>query len=394
MMPVRLRARRRTHIPPVTPPSAIAHPRAPRDAHAPEHVPELDGLRGLAVLMTVATHWQAAIPRGRALDDVVLYMAQMGWMGVEIFFVLSGLLITGILLRARQQRPSFRTYLGRFMWRRALRIAPLYYAGVTVLFVALPAVVAIQEPAYWWAHAHQAWYWLYGVNWMIALHGIDAAPFLTGHFWSVAVEEQFYLVWPFLVWWAGPKRLPWLAGALWAGSIVARIPFGHDLTHPWHDTTPLHLDGLMVGALLAWVSMTPAWPRVSEWLRRAALPALALLVLGVLVGVVPMPLIAAAFGAVLVTTVTGPTTAWRVLCRASWLRRFGTYSYCIYLVHYPLMMVLERVVPRLGVPHPFGSTLLYGAVYGALLLGISTGVAALSWRYFERPLLALKSRGP
>lgn len=353
-------------------------------------MPELDGVRGLAVLMTVAMHWQAAIRPGTGFDRVVVHVAAFGWLGVEIFFVLSGYLITGILMRARAERPRFRSYLGRFMWRRALRIMPLYYAGVAVFFFVLPAVFTIRDPAYWAAHESQAWYWLFGVNWKMAIDGAASAPFLTSHFWSVAVEEQFYLVWPLLVWWTDSRRLPWLAVALWIGSIVARVPFAPSAAYPWHAVTPLHLDGLMAGALLAWCATTGAWPSVAAVLRRLTIPALCLMVISILADSTMPALNAVALGTLMVATLTGSANGWRAICRASWLRRFGTYSYCIYLVHFPLEALLQRVLPRLGIPEAWGSTMPYGAVFGVLLLGISTGVAAVSWRYFEQPLLTLK----
>jgi peptidoglycan/LPS O-acetylase OafA/YrhL len=383
------------------PPALAAYALTPDSdaSRATAHVPELDGLRGLAVVLTLATHWQAGVPTGIAVDGIVRHAAELGWLGVEMFFVLSGYLITGILLVSRARCTGLGRYLGRFMWRRALRIMPLYYATLVGLLVVAPLVVPIHDPAFATLRSYQAWYWLYGVNWLQAVHGSAVVGFQTGHFWSLAVEEQFYLAWPLLVWWAGPRRLPWMTLTLWSGSIGARWLVAPDVD-PWRWTTPLHLDALMMGALLAWAGTTPWWPRIAKVLRTIGWPALLALGASVWVGAAAwyrtgaQTAIAITLGALLVLSVTGPESRWRAFCRVAWLRRFGTYSYCLYIVHYPLLAVLDRVVPRLGLPRPFGSTMLYGAVYGLLLVGLSVAIAAFSWKYFERPILAFKDRSP
>src|SRR3954447_8838430 len=138
--------------------------------------PSLDGLRGLAVLLVMASHFLAGS------------LASIGWVGVDLFFVLSGYLITSVLRESRG--------LGRFYCRRAFRILPLYYLAVLVAVLASPTV-----------RTTQAWYWLHGAHWLFALRP-GAYVGGTFHFWSLGIEEQFYLAWPLVVWAAG-RRLPW-----------------------------------------------------------------------------------------------------------------------------------------------------------------------------------------
>jgi peptidoglycan/LPS O-acetylase OafA/YrhL len=387
----------------VTAPVLTPRPSTPYapPARPTEHViPELYGLRGVAVLLTLAQHWQDAFPTGTTLDGLVRRTAEVGWLGVELFFGLSGFLITGILLASRQREPSLRRYLGRFMWRRALRIFPLYYVTLVALLFVLPALVPIRDPAFATLHHYQAWYWLYGVNWLQAVHGGGVVGFETAHFWSLSVEEQFYLAWPLLVWWAGPRRVPWVCGVLWVGSMVGRwlVPVDVD---PWRWTTPLHLDALMAGALLAWTATTPWWLRVTAILRRASLPAVLVVLgtawfhVGAWTSAWPWAVRAVGIGCLLAATLTAdPTSRWRVFCRSGVMQRFGTYSYCIYLLHYPLMGLLNRALPKLPIAQPFGSHLLYAAVYLVLLVSITYSVGAVSWRYFEAPILRLKDRWP
>ena len=152
------------------------------------HVPAADGVRGLAILV-VLIHNAAWINAGTGsfLLKLTLAITSTGWVGVQLFFVLSGYLITGILVDALGSPRYFR----HFYIRRTLRIFPLYYAALLVALFVVPQVA--QVPA--WAAAarqNQWWYWSYLSNWGAPFgHGIAGLP----HFWSLAVEEQFYLCW-------------------------------------------------------------------------------------------------------------------------------------------------------------------------------------------------------
>ena len=155
-------------------------------------IPALDGVRGLAILAVLAH--QLCLD-GYPMNSTVKHLLlpfEAGWIGVQLFFVLSGFLITGVLLETRHAQ----NYWSSFFMRRSLRIFPLYYVLLLVTFVVVPRLVDVSA-ATLAEHGNAAWYWLYASNWMV-LGPVKEVETL-GHCWSLAVEEQFYLLWPFVV---------------------------------------------------------------------------------------------------------------------------------------------------------------------------------------------------
>ena len=160
----------------------------PRTAVSAVHLSGLDGLRGLAIALVLVhslTMFVHPVSAGGQLYHAAL---AFGWSGVQLFFVLSGFLITGILLDTRPTPHYFRN----FYIRRALRIFPLYYVTLAVAFIVLPALDRMPQ-VYAGDYPHQAFLWLYLSNWR---HDIGGG---FSHYWSLALEEQFYLVWPLVV---------------------------------------------------------------------------------------------------------------------------------------------------------------------------------------------------
>ena len=200
---------------------------APPAPPARRHIPVLDGLRGLAVVLVLLFHLDRL--SGAAWPDRVLArLFGAGWVGVDLFFVLSGFLITGILVDTAAQRNFFRNFYAR----RALRIFPLYYALLVVGFAVYPTFApAIHADRDWRLFLDgQWWFWSYLAN--IRLAAVGGAPMNFGHLWSVAIEEQFYLVWPLLLllaWrlgrrWASPERSALVAASIaTAGSLVVAL---------------------------------------------------------------------------------------------------------------------------------------------------------------------------
>jgi peptidoglycan/LPS O-acetylase OafA/YrhL len=316
--------------------------------------PSLDGLRGLAVLLVMASHFLAGS------------LASIGWVGVDLFFVLSGYLITSLLRESRD--------LGRFYCRRAFRILPLYYLAVLVAVVASPTVLATQ-----------AWYWLHGANWLFALQP-DAYVGGTFHFWSLAIEEQFYLAWPLVVWSAG-RRLPMVCLALIAVSFGLRAVLAMSGVSwlPLYVLTPTHLEPLAVGSALA--ASAPLRAR----LARAMVPATAGVALcaaasgpspaypGALVPL--LALTALGWGAVLAAVLSLPTShpAMRVLAHPA-SRALGTYSYALYLVHPAINAWLKGTMVDAWPAIPY-------LVVGCAL---SLAVALVAHYAWERPWLRLR----
>ncbi len=187
------------------------------------HAPELDGIRGLAVLGVLCSHGVGLSGLFRRtpnslLENFFAYFTIPLWGGVDLFFVLSGFLITGILQRTKTDRRYFQSFYAR----RALRIFPIYYFVLTLsLILALfSSKIANELPA--WGSWRVA-YFLYLQNWPVFWHGDKIMGGLWGAYWSLAVEEQFYFVWPFLIFCFSEKAI---ARLCILGSIAA-LPCEH-----------------------------------------------------------------------------------------------------------------------------------------------------------------------
>jgi peptidoglycan/LPS O-acetylase OafA/YrhL len=356
------------------------------------HMPQLDGLRAFAAGLVVLYHfWRPA-------GDYV----HLGGIGVRVFFVLSGFLITGILLRSRVLRDAGRTPAGvalrRFYIRRILRIFPLYYFALAIAWYA--RVAGAREGIVW--HAT----YLSNVHFFLVnavRHG-QWGGYLS-HFWSLAVEEQFYLVWPWVILFA-PRR--WLPGIALTAVVVGPIFRYLVFTATGNDVTPILplgcIDSLALGAYLA---MTVAPEFASHPLVRPI--GATVLWSGLLLfcayqaaeqtdglwtfRIVSFDLAVALVGVWLVARaaegMAGP--AGKVLELAP-VRYLGTISYGIYVYHRLLPDLLPRLARHLGHPElfaPLGDrTLPYLAFYTAA----SISVAAVSWHWLEAPINRMKAR--
>ena len=344
------------------------------------HRPQLDGLRAIAVAAVAWSHWepdyQFGIPFGA---------------GVHLFFVLSGFLITTILLDIRSAADR-RAALGSFYIRRALRIFPAFY--VTLLLAWLGDVPLVRESLAWHlAYLSNAWIFV-GDRW----------PGSISHFWSLAVEEQFYLAWPWLIVFA-PRR--WLLPAI-LGSVAAAPAFRWMLAADGQREsmlailTPGCLDSLGMGALLAvgWSAGLKPGPTLhiangGPGFSRAAIAALvgliALLIAEATGSALPLPLVA------IKQTLQAVVFAWIVMRAAEGfdgtLGRFlsagptvylGQISYGLYLAHGLAGELLATFgISSASLPEPFRLLTLAGVTFIA---------ASLSWHVMERPINALKDR--
>jgi len=151
-------------------------------------MPALDGVRGLAIVLVMISHVVIGLRPGGGFDTGVIEVARSGWMGVDLFFVLSGFLITGILLDARNGPHYFRN----FYIRRTLRIFPLYYGILVAVFVITPFLVPDVRDQSWFSgvHENRIWFWTYTSNLLLAIDGTWEATPILGGFWSLAVEES------------------------------------------------------------------------------------------------------------------------------------------------------------------------------------------------------------
>ena len=360
----------------------------------------LDGIRGLAILAVLAH--QLIIDRSlnsRRLS-LLLVPLQAGWIGVQLFFVLSGFLITGILLDTRSADNRWST----FFMRRSLRIFPPYYFLLAVMFwvapvfLRLPRDVLIELP-------HQSWYWLYLANWTFAGSG-GIGPL--GHCWSLSLEEQFYLIWPPVVFMLKERRLIWVCLITAGSALVVRtcLVLAGTNREIVYEFTFARMDALTIGALTAIVvrrqdlliRVLAHLPRL-KWLVTVAMSVVALIsggfsrVNGVTLTLGHSVLAVSSACLILIAvedTVRGSGRAGSILARAP-LRLFGKHSYAIYLFHLPLHIATYRLlfaakVGEMGTVMYLCVQTAYFAVGGALLLG----VALFFHRIVERPVLNLK----
>jgi peptidoglycan/LPS O-acetylase OafA/YrhL len=387
------------------------------------HVPALDGLRGAAIALVLLCHFGNAWPGAGVLDAVVREGTGLGWIGVDLFFVLSGFLITGILADTAPAvngggigvRETSR-WLGAFLARRALRIFPLYYAALAA-FVALGPAAGLVDV--WTLRARGWWYAVYLGNWAYpAKQGIPALA----HFWSLAVEEQFYVVWPLVVLVARGRRLAAVAAALVVAAPFVRIAI---VESGWpvgsaYRVTPGRVDALAMGALLA-VALRNAPGRAlaaRAW-RPAAVAGLAgFFLLGAsfrfdmharAMEVWSHTLLAIGFGGLVAgaalsagrswpdartraePSIDGPDRLGRVLAAPA-LRFLGRISYGLYVIHFFVHLAAVRALRAQPATAALLATRAGYALYAAAGLAVSIGLALASWHLFERRFLVLKDR--
>lgn len=345
-------------------------------------------------------HLQSLWTPTRAPERALWKVVDNGWLGVDLFFVLSGFLISGILLDTADGRGYFRV----FYMRRALRILPLYYGALVFLFWILPLTPVRHDPAYQVLAGNQAWLWGYATNILLAIGGWKAVPFYTSHFWSLAVEEQFYIFWPFVVLACarlgrngGRRALIGTAGVgILLGAGLRYVLAAHGASQEAIGMpTPARWDGLLVGAGLA--AALREWPLalVARAVVPAGIAAAAIVLLGKWIGLPSEGPYAAtyhifcaalAFAALLM----GALVVRPRLLAVGIAPILGRYSYGMYVLHVPI----QSFVAKYYFPH--GAPAIGGWQFpGWCLLVLATtaatfAVALLSWHLYEKHWLALK----
>lgn len=370
--------------------------------HLGEHVPVLDGVRGIAILLVLLFHFGQyghGLPAPSVLVDKAFYKAcQAGWVGVDLFFVLSGFLITGILYDSKEGSHYFRNFYAR----RCLRIFPLYYATIFFFLICLPRLWPFHEGMQYLTR-DRVWYWTYLSNVLVAYKGWYWFGVLD-HFWSLAVEEQFYLVWPVVILVFTRLTLVRISLALIAAALVVRIALrlsGYEIAA--YVLSPARIDALAVGALLALIARGPyGLSRLAPFaLPAAGLTASAVALIGVwrhgfpysdlVVGTIGHTVLACLFAATLVMGLTSsPSSALGRWLASPILTFFGRYSYALYVFHNPLLFFRPSFLSFTSIPQLLGSQLPALLLYIMLAILVCVGLALLSWHVYEKQFLKLK----
>jgi peptidoglycan/LPS O-acetylase OafA/YrhL len=366
---------------------------------APGHIPALDGLRGIAILLVMFYHFTATYTRG--FGGILYRCFDVGWCGVDLFFVLSGFLITGILFDAKNDPHYFQS----FYMRRVLRIFPLYYGFLFVLFVLVPLAHRL-SPFIRHYMPEQIWLWSYLTNfdYCLSLHPL-ITKFHLQHFWSLAVEEQFYLIWPAVVLLVQPKTLIRICLLCIGGALLVRLFLiaGHANPATIFNLTPCRMDSLTAGALCALLV------RVNlSTLKLLKVARLITVFSGVgLLGIlacrggsnadnpimhsVGYSCLALLFAGILLLSVDPSqdnVLSWFLRCPI--LTLFGFYSYAVYVFHYPLVHVFNRWFSVNLLSRDLHSRLLGLGVHVLCSVLVSLFIAVLSWNLYERHFLKLK----
>lgn len=364
--------------------------------------PGLDGLRGIAIILVMLHHfslygWESN--PATKLDLIIKQVALGGWVGVDLFFVLSGFLITGILVSTKEDPRYFKN----FYMRRFLRIFPLYFGFLLAFTFFLPIIdpagAQIQNQ-----FREQAWYWTYLINWRI---GFQGWPQYSGiaHFWSLAVEEQFYLIWPAIVYLFSRKSMMLICIIIILVSPVIRvfmIIIGYDLAA--YTATVSRMDALALGGLIALLTREGShsklvhlckWPVViltglivlAYTLWRGSLQADDYFVLAA-----GLSMIALFFGGLLIFALFIPADKGAgKMFSSKPLRFFGKYSYALYVFHHLVSIYL----PKYGfsvesIPAIKGSQLPGYIGFCLVATMLSIGLAVASWHLWELRFLKLK----
>ena len=359
-------------------------------------IPELDGLRGQAILLVMVGHY-FSVPGVGSVSLLNGYWFRLGWTGVDLFFVLSGFLIGGILLEARGSSNYFKTFYAR----RFFRIIPLYYAWILLYVILAPLLriflserIGPVQPIDGSILAH-----LFFLQNFHEFLKTGASFWWFSSTWSLAVEEQFYLVAPLLVRYLSKRSLATvLVLVALAAPVLRFVVRNYFADGAWlaYRLMPCRADALAVGMLAALIWSSP---RARVWLEQHTLILYGLftfLFYGVaylwrwysdpmllLTQTAGYTVIALFFAALLLLVLTERAFLLSAVMRLGFLRELGGISYCVYIIHTAVYFFCHQLIL-----HTLPVVTDVRAALVTLLAALLTyGIAKLSWKYFEQPQL-------
>jgi peptidoglycan/LPS O-acetylase OafA/YrhL len=375
-----------------------------------ERISTLDGLRGIAVLLVLLMHFTPDYLMNNRALEWFKKLLQAGWIGVDLFFVLSGFLITRILLREK----GAPNYFKNFYARRALRIFPLYFVTLFIFIHIIPllgmgSIHEVNE-----VQSMQIWQWLYLTNFGLWLHG--SRGFSAGfvefrHFWSLAVEEHFYIVWPAVVLLCNPRQLRIVCLSLMTIALLIRVGY-YCASSPVHSANYFYVltfcrfDALAAGAFIAALLGNATTKDLRSVLRNARLIQLAIALILIIsaywmkglwsgsafMKTIGFTLVAIGFGALLVDwTLSDESAIQKRIGNSSMLGFFGKYSYGLYIIHGVIGPALNFVFPVETWLECLSEWPLLRMLSLLLVkIGICIPIAMISWFVLENRFMALR----
>ncbi|HEX7903227.1 MAG TPA: acyltransferase [Chitinophagaceae bacterium] len=354
-----------------------------------KYFPGLDGLRGISCLIVVLTH-----------NFGFSNFFEFGWLGVDLFFVISGFLITNVLLNSLDTE----NYLKNFYLRRFLRIFPLYYLMLALFIFILPAFKYFDEHLRYYSE-NQLWFWLYFQNWLFIFNFPTEAKHLT-HFWSLAVEEQFYLLWPLIILWLRtPKKLISfillvLISLFFIRSYVWYLHIeGFNYTVFYRFT---RIDGICIGCLLA------LYYKVNKNFisNNMALLTILLALLNFIfyflnkqnnfdfpyLAYIGYTTFSAMLGLLVNEIIRGNKSWFFSFFSFPPFRFIGKISYGLYVYHYPIFLLTQKNLVQFFSTNVNISLIQskYAAAFFATIFAIL--ISLISYHFFEKRLLKIKEK--
>lgn len=362
-------------------------------------LPVLDGLRGLAILLVLLYHFYRYGWIKLYLDyfsvGKVFALADFGWSGVDLFFALSGFLITSILFRTKDSPDYFRSFYGR----RFLRILPLYFLCIFPMFH-MQRFPHLQQAMGSLPNDREIWFWTYLANWKIPIWRDN---YLT-HFWSLCVEEQFYLAWPLVVWLTSRRRFPWVCG----GIVTLALSFGLGMEFAGFGREYIQYasfpraEAIVFGSIIAWLAEEKMLARFATIIT-ATLPLAAIAMLFVAVhhtyfrGLYVLETVVAGVGwsLLLFFCIASPGA---ILTRAlshRFLRMMGSYSYAMYCLNFIVLRFVGRYARQaLGMLFLSEATPLKVLLFFIITMAATIAAGFLSWHLLEKHFLRLRQYFP
>lgn len=371
-----------------------------------EHILALDGIRGLAIILVLFAHFVREdfyLKHFPSLGPIITKFSLMGLTGVSLFFVLSGFLITGILLNVREKEDYFKNFYAR----RTLRIFPLYYLILVFVFAVLPLIIHFSVQSSF-LKSNQIWLWTYFSNFP-SVAGIwnRSDQYALGHFWSLSVEEHFYLLWPLIVYLTDINKLKMICKFVIVFSLIAGI------------SSTLLMNEFIIFKYLSWTTIT-----FSGALALGALIAIHKKEYGVLIGLTKISqnslwifgilflvvgFIPRRFNAdlrgimaheiswffyaaliIYILNLNSTKFIYKIFTNKVFLI-FGKISYGIYVFHGILMPFFEKYINIELIANKMGSTILAILSYYIITMGSVFIISWFSWTFVESRVLKLKT---